>query len=494
MILLREQYRATRARWSQDPLRYVHERLGMRPTWIQAEIIGAMAQPGAKVAIRSGHSCGKTSSIAGLVLWALECLDGARIPVTAPSSQQLRDVLFPEISKWIESSDRISEALRLDPSLHLGKLLTRTQDRISSVARPSEVFATARTARAEAPTSLQGFHASEIRISPDGRSIEAEGVGGELIFIAEEASGIADTIFQVVEGALSSPKSRFLMAGNPVSSTGYFADAFRKNRASYTCLHYRSSDSPLSEPGYRADLVRKYGAESNIVRVRADGEFPESDSDTLIGIALTEPSLTREPYAESGPRILGVDPARFGDDRTALVLRQGRNVEQIAVHAKLDLMTTVGRVLEFAHEYKAEWIHVDVVGLGAGVYDRLREVVGQQELPYSVQAVNVAEKPEEERSIFDGVDGAPLRQRDYLWMKVANWFRDESPSLSKAPRDHREALAAELSSVKFDINSSGQMVVEPKSSMKKRGLVSPDLADALGCTFNQNLGGIWARL
>jgi hypothetical protein len=258
-------------------------------------------------------------------------------------------------------------------------------------------------------------------------------------------------------------------------------------------------DSPLADPNYRANLVRKFGEGSNVVRVRADGEFPLTDDDVLIGIALTEPCLKRDYYPadERLPRIMGCDIARMGDDRTCFVLRQGRNILEIEVQSKQDLMVTVGQIIHFAKKWKADWINVDAVGMGAGVVDRLQEVIRDQELKlFVVAGINVAEKPEDDRSMFDGVDANPLRLRDQLWLKSHNFFRDEAPSMIRAPQDHANDLVGELSTVKYKIDSSGHLVMESKDDMKKpgRNLRSPDIADGLNLTFATNFMGVRARL
>jgi hypothetical protein len=102
------------------------------------------------------------------------------------------------------------------------------------------------------------------------------------MFVIDEAAGVADIVFEVAEGALASPNSSLLMGGNPTRGTGYFANSHKHNRGDFTCLHFKSSDSPLVATGYRDGLVRKFGEGSNVVRVRADGEFPRADDDTLI--------------------------------------------------------------------------------------------------------------------------------------------------------------------------------------------------------------------
>jgi phage terminase large subunit len=296
----------------------------------------------------------------------------------------------------------------------------------------------------------------------------------------EEASGIYEPVFEVAEGALSSAGARVLMIGNPTKNTGTFAASHRHNRGEYRALHFRSQDSPLVDPDYRARLVRKFGEGSNVVRVRADGEFPKQDDDTLISVELTEAALQREgPALVTGARRLGVDVARFGDDRTVLLLRQGPVVEHIAVYAKQDTMTTVGHVVQAARQWHAAEIYVDVIGVGAGVYDRLAELRREGTLSATLQAVNVAEAAPP-RQAQDDAQGKTLR--DHLWLQTAAWLRDEAPVFA-ADRDHGEDLAGELSSVKYAPDSNGRLVIESKDAMKARGLRSPDLADALTLTF-----------
>lgn len=492
-------YAKLRAFWRDDPLAYLRDRLGVNPTWQQAEIVKAIAPPGAKVTVRSGHGIGKTTGVGGIIYWMLETQDDPRIPITAPSSAQLRDVLWPELAKWRTNSDRLSLARRWPHELWLGNIFKLTQDKLYAVRAPSEVFAVARTAKPESPDALQGFHASNLTISEDGHSILEDSDGGELLFIVEEASGVSNTVFEVAEGALSSPRSRLLMVGNPTQSVGYFADSHKRNRSLFTPLHFKSMDSPLVDPNYRINLARKFGENSNVVRVRADGEFPMQDDDVLISLELVEPAIKRPRYKadDSLLNILGVDVARYGDDRTTFIHRQGRNVLHIAVHEKQSTMATAGLCIKYAIEWGIDNINIDEGGLGAGVVDRVQEVITQREIKnLFAYGVNAASKREEEYSKFDGIDSEPFRLRDELWLKCQIWCRDEAPSFAEAPADYAEDLAGELSTVKYKIDSSGRLVVESKDEMKRppRSLRSPDLADGLNLTFAKNVQGIWGRL
>jgi phage terminase large subunit len=322
-------------------------------------------------------------------------------------------------------------------------------------------------------TAQQGFHAPA------------------LLFVLDECSGINESVLEAAEGALSTPQSRTLMLGNPLRLSGTFYASHHSNRSQYTTLHFRSQDSPLVDPGYRPRLVAKWGAESNIVRVRSDGLFPRQEEDMLISLDLTEPCLTRERQPGYGPRRLGVDVARMGSDRTALVLRHGRVVEHIQVYAQQDIMVKEGRVLYVLKQWAVGEIYVDTIGVGAGVFDRLVELREQGLHACPVFAVNAAEQaPEKHKD--DEFQGR--RMRDFLWASCQTWLQKDQPVFAADPLLSAD-LSAELASVKYAVDSSGHIVVESKDAMRSRLGHSPDLADALNVTFYEppklKLAGTW---
>ena len=454
-------YLALRPHWQADLCAYVVQRFGVQPTWQQTAILQAIAPPGAKVSVRSGHGIGKTTAAAWTVLWHLETHDYAKVPCTAPSSHQLRDILWGELSKWRRIADEVSAQRGDHPGLYLSVLFSLTQDRLVDPGAP-DWGAFGRTARKENPEALQGFH------------------GDHLLYVVDEASGVEEAIFEAAEGSLTAASARVLLLGNPLRNVGTFAASHRHNRGEYTALHFRSQDSPLVDPGYRERLARRWGAESNVVKVRADGEFPHQEDDVLISLELTEPCLTRERLPGLGPRRLGVDVARYGSDRTVLVLRQGARVDEIQAYAKQDTMTTCGRVVDKARAWAVDEIDVDVIGVGAGLFDRLMELRRAGELRCQVVGVDVATAAPPKK-VADEAQGRRLR--DWLWLEMARWLRDEAPVFAAGDPQANQDLAGELASVTFGLDSHGHLVVEDKDSMRTRLGHSPDIADALSCTF-----------
>jgi phage terminase large subunit len=200
----------------------------------------------------------------------------------------------------------------------------------------------------------------------------------------------------------------------------------------------------------------------------------------LISLELTEPCVMREAREGEGTRRLGVDVARTGADRTVLVLRQGSVVDYIKVYGRQDTMQTVGCIVAILKSWRVDEVAVDVIGLGAGVYDRLAELKRQGHIACQVTPVNVAEKAP---PVLHPADAKPRLLRDYLWLEVAQWLREEAPVFCAEDRGACDDLAGELASVGYGVDSHGCLVVEDKDHMRKRLGHSPDIGDALCCTF-----------
>ena len=204
--------------------------------------------------------------------------------------------------------------------------------------------------------------------------------------------------------------------------------------------------------------------------MRVLGEFPLSEDDSVIPLGLIEAAIAREIQQTDAGVVWGLDVARFGDDSTALARRRGNTLLGPVVEwRKIDLMQTAGKILvEFNTTplpLRPVSINVDVIGMGGGVVDRLRE------LGLPVRGINVGEVAAVDEKRY-------MRLRDELWFQAKDWF---ATLAVKIPRD--DGLISELVAPKYKYESTGKLKVESKDDMKKRGIRSPNKADAFCLTF-----------
>lgn len=184
--------------------------------------------------------------------------------------------------------------------------------------------------------------------------------------------------------------------------------------------------------------------------------------------------VARKSDAEGiGEKKLGVDPARFGDDRTSICLRQGRKVHWIKSHTKKSTMEVAGLVVKAIKETRADQCAIDVGGLGAGVYDRVAELRASPEWDgpqCEVVQVNSSESP---------LDAAKYtNKRAEMWGEVKEWLTKQPASIPDS-----DEMQADLTQIRYSYDSNNALKMEKKEDMKRRGFRSPDMADALGLTF-----------
>lgn len=390
--------------------------------------------------VRSGHSVGKGTMIAWLMIWFVLCHKDAKGVLVAVSWDQMTSNNWAELRKQIQYlPQELQDQIGID------------EEKLYLKAAPSMSFFVRRAASKDKPEALQGLHAEHV------------------LAICDEASGIDDIVFEIAESSSMATKgSRWCLFSNPTRSSGYFHRTHHTLRARWKCLRVNCEDVPRAR-NHIADIAEAYGKDSNAYRVRVLGEFPTSDDITVIPLHLVEAAIDRDVRPMSVRPVWGVDAARFGDDRSSLAKRRGNVlVEPIRVWKNLDTMQLAGRIArewdETDIDDRPHEIAVDVIGIGAGVVDRL------DELGLPVRGVNVAESP--------SVDDQFMRLRDELYWKMRKWFEARDCQI---PRD--EALISELIAPSYDFTSAGKLIVESKKDMKKRGLRSPDLADAFMLTF-----------
>ena len=448
-----EFFRQRIPKYKKDAVLFAKEVLQFTPDDWQRDVLTDLSQHD-RVTVRSGQGVGKTGVEAIAALWFLSCFPFARVVATAPTKQQLHDVLWSEIAKWQGKSPVLSE------------ILTWTKTYIYLKGYEKRWFAVARTATK--PENMQGFHEDN------------------MLFIVDEASGVADPIMEAILGTLSGANNKLLMCGNPTKTSGTFFDAFHADRAQYKYHTVSSRDSPRTNKDNIASLDRKYGKDSNVVRVRVDGEFPEEANDVFITLCLVEQcgsKIYELPEEKGMPYIIfGVDIARFGDDET-IIYRNVKGKLKLVVHRHgQNLMATVGDIVaqykkvikEFPRYNGRIYVNIDDTGLGGGVTDRLKEVKRELNLNrLFVIPINAAEKIE-----TDSMEGKEAAEHynnltTHMWAVLRELLENKLIELE----DDADTFA-QLSVRKYFMTSNGKLELESKKEKKKRGVSSPDRADA----------------
>lgn len=428
--------------WQAKVLRRIGERLRA----------GASAQEAIRMAVASGHGIGKSALVSWVILWALATKPHARGVVTANTDTQLRTKTWPEVSKWAALA-----------------LFQRVGDPWFTVTATA-VYSTEaeKTWRVDAvPWSNNNTEAFA--------GLHNE--GSRVLLIFDEASAISDKIWEVSEGALTDANTEILwmVFGNPTKNAGRFRECF--GRLAHRWEH-EQIDSRTVEGTNRAQLnewVQDYGEDSDFVRVRVRGVFPRAGSMQFIPSDVVERATRCEVVATlQDAVILGVDVARFGDDESVICMRRGRDARNWTweKHRGLDTMQLAHRVGAVITRERPDAVFVDETGVGAGVVDKLRE------LGHKVIGVNNGASADHVTVDAEACanKGAECWAAMRTWLKTGGAIPDDPD------------LRAQLEGREFGYNVHGAIVLERKDDMKKRGLASPDRADALALTFAYPVG------
>lgn len=438
------------------PVEFCQDILLLDPDEWQKKVLNDLAEfP--KVSVRSGQGVGKTTLEAASILWFLTCRPFSKVIATAPTMQQLYDVLWAEVAKWLNNS-------------LIKDLLKWTKTKIYMVGDEERWFATAKTATK--PENMQGFHEDH------------------MLFVVDEASGVADAIMEAILGTLSGYDNKLLMCGNPNKIEGVFHDSHTVDREKYKCHKVSSYDSKRTNKDNIEMIINKYGIDSDVVRVRIYGEFPKGSLDSLISLEIVELATERKIDDHQIKNVktahIGVDVARFGDDSTIIFPRLAMKALKYEKYSKQDTMKTTGYVIKMAKELMNKYpglskiiIKVDDTGVGGGVTDRLSEIVEDEKLPFEIIPVNNGSSATDD--YYDNLG-------TQVWGNVKELLEENMTSslnggdpIIELPNN--SALIKELSTRKFKLTSRGKIRLESKDDMKKRNVGSPDIADALTLAF-----------
>jgi hypothetical protein len=422
-------------------------------------------------AARSCHGAGKSWTAARVGITYLMAWPSIVI-TTAPTGRQVRMILWQE---WAKAVNKAKKPLG-------GRLLT-VEHKIAD-GWYAFGFAT------DIPDNFQGLH------------------GKRILVIVDEAAGIEPKIFAAIESLLTSENARMLLIGNPTDPDSNFAKQFSDPKVGK--VHISAFDTPnftafditeadfetntweekitgllpypeLIIPAWAYDKYVKWGPDSPDYIARVRGQFPEAGENVLIPLSWVEAAMARwHDMAEGEPREMGVDVARFGMDESALAPRAGRKVLSIQGWHKHDLMETAGWVKAEATALQVKQVKIDVIGYGAGVVDRLKEQQKGGGCRFAIDGVDVSKAPKNQERFFDLTSELWWNLRDLLDPNPAS-----NPTPIGLPPD--EDLLGQLTSRRYTYTSTGKVRIESKDDLKKRGLSSPDRADAVVLSFAQPL-------
>jgi hypothetical protein len=394
------------------------------------------------------HNTGKDFWASITILFFLACFPEPKVPCTANSARQLRNVLWSEISKWMRKANRIIPGDLSSPTI-LEHLFEWQAEKIYNKEYEGRTwFAEAVTINTKATDTEQ-----------------AEAIAGRherfMLIVVDEASGIAPAVFNKFESTMTQPVNIMVLIYNPTREKGYAVDS--QHSEHWVAMRWNAEDSERVDKEHIKRIEEKYGRESNPYRIRVLGLPPLSDSDTLIPYDWIMDAVDRDIKEINPITIKGVDVGA-GGDKSVILTRVGGTISKITRSNTRDTMMLVERVSMEIFEDSPHAVLIDNIGIGKGVYDALNAK------HRNVKAVDVRRTARNEQRF--------VRLRDELWWKARDMFEAGNISI---PNDTE--LIDQLSSVKWS-EQNGRIKVQGKKEMKAHGKDSPDEADALCLTFH----------
>lgn len=427
------------------PVEFIREILGEKPWSIQARIAESV-RDNMSTAVPSCFGSGKDWIASRLATWWVAT--GGIVVATSNSFPQLRDIFWRELM-------RAHRAGQLPGQPSRGTDLRWELD--------SGAFAIGRKPEDTDPEGFQGYH------------------GKRILVIVDEANGVSQQLWTATNGLVVNEASRRLAIGNPFEPVGPFFDACRL--PTWTVIPISVFDTPnftgedvpakaqdeLVSP-FWVEERRKEGLEGTPWwQAKVLGQFPDTASNAIVPLAWVEAARVR-PHLPDAREWAGLDVARFGSDDSVLVEGSGNGPEQVAIVHGQDTMQVAGMGMAYLHRRRGT-LAIDVIGVGGGVVDRIRE----QHPPGQLLAVNVGESPDHDPDLL-------VNLRAQVWWDVRRQLdpntSDEPLSLARLDDLTYQRLRAELTAPTYRMTSSGKVQVESKDEMKARGLPSPDVADA----------------
>jgi len=428
---------------------------GKNITWQQALILFGVDKAirgdiPLRISIVSGHGIGKSMILSILIIWFLFVHPDCQIACTSPGQQQLYDILWKEIKKWIDKAYPSVSQMYLWESSH-----------IRMKESPQTWFARAKTASKENTEALAGVHADWVMMAID------------------EASGVDEAIFETMEGSLTSGNILVFLISNGTRANGYFFDTHHKDQSRWQNYEFSSLDSPRVDHKYVDGIIEKYGKDSVQYAIRVLGQFPKEDGMDDSGyVPLLKASdiRTQPDYGNmisfSSDSVLGVDPAGDGDDKTSWVIRDQFKAKKLYEETRSTSKSIAEKTMTIMLQYNLQPYNVIVDSFGVGM-DVGKEIAIASKGAINVTTVNTGDKCErpEDKDVY-------LNKRAEIFYKSKLWLQTGGELVENGN------FKEEMMGIRYKRNLAGLIQIMPKIEMKKRyGLKSPNDADAFSLTF-----------
>lgn len=405
-----------------------------------------------RLARTSGHGIGKSALVSWIILWAISTFEDTKGVVTANTENQLKTKTWAELAKWYRlfiGRDYFKMTATALFSTDPEHERTWRIDMVPWSERNTEAFA--------------GLHNQ----------------GKRILIVFDEASAIPDIIWETTEGALTDKDTQIIWAvfGNPTRNKGRFRECFKGGKFAHRWKGKAidSREVSITDKEQIARWIEDYGEDSDFVRIRVRGIFPRVDAESFISYELAKSAVGRNLENNRGVVVLGCDVGRFGDDPSVIYPRCGRDAASrpIEIYPGMDTMTFAGRIAAAMLKYGAAVAMVDEGGVGGGVVDRLRQ------LRINVIGVDFGAGPDGFDITLQGEKFA--NKRAEIWASMRNWLKTGAiPDLNV---DQDKTIVDELTGPTFALNAKEATQLESKKDMRRRGVPSPNVADALACTF-----------
>ncbi len=422
--------------YKDNPVLAIESLFGVTVDSQQTDLILAACEPNARCSVKSAQGCGKTATLVWLSIYFLLTLEDCRVLITSPSAQQLSRVFHSELQKWHYKMPEPFKSF-LDIKKETFNIVGKDYQMASLV-----------TGSPTNQESLQGGHSLNY------------------VILADEASGLEELVFDTLLGTLGAGEGKFIMTSNPVRNSGRFYEIFSRENPRWTRLTFDAITSTQCQQPWIDDMKEMYGEDDDNYQIRVLGNFGRMGENQFFRSNLIEEATKNEldfTSYHNFPVVAGVDVARYGQDSTVLVLRQGPKLLEIKEYRGLSTMEVAAKVVEFYNRYHPSSIFIDGIGIGAGVVDRC------EELNLPVVDVVVSSKSSDPRKY------ANLRSQ--LYGRLGEWLENG------ADIPYNKELSSQLNSTSYTYNGKMQIQLMTKKDIKSSGLPSPDIVDSISLTM-----------